>query len=170
MTSRRRFSTLALAGIAALGGYFLFASGEDSQVLELLRELSRAARVRPGEGAQARSERIGRAFAAALEPEVVLEVPELGEPARGRKAVEDVALGLGARYREARFEIEQTDVRVQPDGAEVTASITFIGHDGSSELRDTREVVLRLRRGADGLRIGSARVGPRSREEPEARP
>jgi len=170
MLTRRKWLLLGLFAVALVAGYVFVGFGEEARIVDVMRELLHAAELKPGEAANARKARIAASFAEHLEPDVRLDIPELPQPARGRAAVEALALALAQSYTSVRFKIEQTEIRRSTDGADVSSSITLFAADRESELRDTRQVMLAFTGSGGGLRVAAVSVGPRSREEPEARP
>jgi len=167
---RRRLLALGFGAIALAAVYLTLSSGDEARILELLRALLRAAEVRPGESRALRRARRNAAFEAHLEPDAVLELPELDAPARGREAVGALAETLAGKYVSTRFKIEQTEIRASAAQISVTAAITLQANDGTSELLDTRQVTVQIQRSGGQLRVAAVSVGERSRAEPEARP
>jgi hypothetical protein len=164
---RRRLGIALLIVLAGVGAYLVFGASDERRVLAVLRELSAAVSVQPGDTDASRHQRVHSALVRLATPELTLETPELGRHTGSESIVALLGQAGGVALRVA---IEQSSVHTEADRAQVTLLVAFSLNRLGEERRQKRTVSAELSRGPRGFLLERLRVSSPSREQPEPRP
>jgi len=169
--SRRLLAWLAAAVAVGVLGWLAFGESDEAKILARLDELASAVETRNDENMAFRALRLKPIFEAGFEPGALLRAPELQDTS-GVKALTALAASVPRFYGELDVSIGETDVHVEKaaNQARVTAGVTVTGRIGGELRRDKRVVRFTLTKRDGEWRVELIDVGPKTHEEPEARP
>jgi len=164
---------LLIVGILAWGVVVVVRETDEDRVMTRVTQFAVAVRMEPNERSAQRRERIGRTFDEVVTPQVAVRIPDLPQVGAGRSQLAAAALRLDERFSEIGVELEHPSVSFERSGqaAKVQIRAALFGRSpGGALLTDTREVLIRLHKGAGGWRISAIESAGPNRAEPEARP
>lgn len=160
--NRRVVIVIASVGLALLAWALFFRGSDEDAVRATLKRAADAVKVVNGENPVMRATRVRSELVELLAPDVAVNIPELTDVTKGRDPLIGVAIGAAQLWTSAEISVAFSRVQVDGDSAfaDVTATLSAVGHGGGSE-RDVRKCSFRLLKRDGRFRISEVTVYPR---------